>query len=161
MEKPNYIGSLQCSESLQSDKMTSEKTSARFVWRDFQNNIKESVQELQVSEKFCDVTLVCEDGEHVSAHRAVLASGSTVLRNLFKKTAERPDDLVFLTGVSREEVETLLHWLYTGQVILERVGLASFLGLARSLAVKGVKQLEKVFKNLKKIQIFQKSHQSH
>ena len=117
---------------------SSEEISIEFVWSDFQNNLTESVQMLQVSEKFCDVTLVCEDGEHVSAHRAVLAAGSTVLRNLLKKTAEQPDDLVFLTSVTREEVETLLHWLYTGQVQLERDGLASFLGLAGHLAVQGV-----------------------
>ena len=43
-------------------------------WNEFKQNISASFQDLREDKDFNDVTLVCEDGQQVEAHKVVLAS---------------------------------------------------------------------------------------
>jgi len=43
-------------------------------WNDFQQNIKSAFGNLREDRDFKDVTLVCEDGQLVEAHKVILAS---------------------------------------------------------------------------------------
>jgi hypothetical protein len=49
-------------------------------WNDFQTNLKTSYSEHRKSGDFSDMTLVCEDGEQMPAHRIVLSSASSFFR---------------------------------------------------------------------------------
>ena len=42
-------------------------------WNDFKDNINSSFRGLRVENDFADVTLACEDGEQLKAHRVILA----------------------------------------------------------------------------------------
>ena len=42
-------------------------------WNDFQQNIKSAFGNLREDRDFKDVTLVCEDGQQVEAHKVILA----------------------------------------------------------------------------------------
>ena len=42
-------------------------------WNDFQKNIKSVVGSLREGNDFSDVTLACEDGQQVEAHKVILA----------------------------------------------------------------------------------------
>ena len=44
-------------------------------WNDFQDNIKIAFGNLREDNDFADVTLACEDGEQVEAHKVILAPG--------------------------------------------------------------------------------------
>ena len=43
-------------------------------WNDFQNNIKSAFVNLREDNDFADVTLACEDGQQVEAHKVILDS---------------------------------------------------------------------------------------
>ena len=45
-------------------------------WNDFQDNINTAFGNLRNDQDFSDVTLVCEDGEQVEAHKIILQSAS-------------------------------------------------------------------------------------
>ena len=45
-------------------------------WNDFKENITSSFKELRGERDFTDVTLACEDGQHLELHKVVLASTS-------------------------------------------------------------------------------------
>ena len=45
-------------------------------WSDFQENIKNAFGNLRKNNDFTDVTLVCEDGQQVKAHKVILAASS-------------------------------------------------------------------------------------
>ena len=48
----------------------------RFQWNKFQENIKSVFQEFREDNDFADVTLACEDGQQVEAHKVILAASS-------------------------------------------------------------------------------------
>ena len=45
-------------------------------WNDFQENIKNALRNLREDNDFADVTLACEDGQQVEAHKVILAASS-------------------------------------------------------------------------------------
>ena len=45
-------------------------------WDKFQDNIKDAFGNLREDNDFADVTLACEDGQQVEAHKVILASSS-------------------------------------------------------------------------------------
>ena len=48
----------------------------------FQKSASYIMKEMKYLEEFCDVTLGSEDKERIRAHRVVLASASTTLRDI-------------------------------------------------------------------------------
>ena len=51
-------------------------------WNDFKENITASFGSLRRDEDFADVTLACEDGKQVEAHKVILSSSSPVFQKI-------------------------------------------------------------------------------
>ena len=51
-------------------------------WNDFQDNVKSAFKNLRDDQDFADVTLACEDGQKIEAHKVILAASSPVLQKL-------------------------------------------------------------------------------
>ena len=64
-------------------------------WNDFNENIISSFRELREDRDFTDVTLACEDGQQIEAHKVVLASASPVFMKLLKKN-KHPHPLIYM-----------------------------------------------------------------
>ena len=62
----------------------SEKLCLR--WNDFKENANSAFGKLRSDKEFTDVTLLCEDGQYVEAHKVILAASSPFLRN-FSRSA--------------------------------------------------------------------------
>ena len=63
--------------------MESEKLCLQ--WNDFQANINVAFQSLREDDDFNDVTLVCEDGTQIEAHKVVLSTSSPMLQNMLRR----------------------------------------------------------------------------
>ena len=50
-------------------------------WNDFKENLGSSFLELRGDKDITDVTLVCEDGKQVEAHKVILAASSPFFIN--------------------------------------------------------------------------------
>ena len=82
------------------------------------------------------MTLVCEDGQQVEAHKVVLASSSPFFMNLLKNTKHaRP--LIYMRGLKTNDLTTILNFLYVGEANIFQEDLDSFLALAEELQLKG------------------------
>ncbi|XP_070711300.1 kelch-like protein 33 [Pempheris klunzingeri] len=67
----------------------------------------------------CDVTIQAESGERYLAHRVVLAAGGDYFRALLcGGLRESSEDTVCLRGVSSHVIESMLDFIYTGQLRL-------------------------------------------
>ena len=68
--------------------------------------------------------------------------GCTLLFSYFSQIllGGQINPLIYLRGVSKEELEVILTFLYTGETRVERIRLDSFLALARDLGVRGFAQ---------------------
>ena len=54
-------------------------------WNDFKENAIGAFGGLRVNTEFSDVTLACEDGKQVEAHKVILASSSPFFQNLLRR----------------------------------------------------------------------------
>ena len=54
------------------------------LWNDFQENVSTTFGSLRNDNDFTDVTLACEDGYQMEAHKVILASSSPFFQGLFK-----------------------------------------------------------------------------
>jgi hypothetical protein len=108
---------------------------------DFQTNAAASYQNARLTEEYTDVTLACDDdGELITAHRIVLASGSSFFERVCRQTAGHPRPLLHLPGLRRPELQAVLDFLYRGEARVPQAGLAAFLGAAGQLGVRGLQQ---------------------
>ena len=52
---------------------------------DFKGNVNSAFGKLRDDKEFSDVTLVCEDGKQMEAHKVILASSSPFFEKILKK----------------------------------------------------------------------------
>ena len=52
-------------------------------WNDFRDNVINTFGKLREDDNFTDVTLVCEDGKEIYAHKVVLVASSPLFLNMF------------------------------------------------------------------------------
>ena len=76
-------------------------------WNDFQKNITSSFRELREDREITDVTLACEDGEQIEAHKVVLVSSSPFFMELLKKN-KHPHPLVYMRGLMSEDLVAIV-----------------------------------------------------
>jgi len=112
-------------------------------WNDFPHHLHSTFTGLLSPSSgpvFSDITLTCEDGKQVSAHRLVLAGCSPVLRTILTSTELGPQARphLYLRGVSTSDLSSLLAFMYQGEVSLPHHQLNSFLAVAEDLKVKGL-----------------------
>jgi len=116
------------------DKMETENFSLK--WNDFEENISTGLQDLRKSNNFFDVTLLSETGQ-VGAHKLILSACSSFFRNILVSNPHQ-HPLIYLKGVSKEEITNLLNFMYCGEVNVAQTELSSFLAAAEDLKVKGL-----------------------
>ena len=106
-------------------------------WNDFQKNITSSFRELREDREFTDVTLACEDGSQIEAHKVVLASSSPFFMELLKKNRHQ-HPLLYMRGLRSENLLAMVDFLYHGEANVCQENLDSFLALAEELKLKGL-----------------------
>jgi len=108
-------------------------------WNDFQQCIKTTFADLREESDFMDVTLYCEGGQQVMAHKVVLSACSVTFKQLLKSTPGK-HPVIMLWNVLPWDLSCLLDFMYQGQVNVKQDNLKSFLALAERLKVRGLCQ---------------------
>jgi len=116
--------------------MSSEKFCLR--WNDFESNISLAFRELRDDKDFFDVTLACDD-EQISAHKVILSACSPFFRNILRRNPHQ-HPLLYLKGVKYTDLQSVLNFMYHGEVNVAQEELNSFLAVAEDLRVKGLTQ---------------------
>ena len=120
-------------------------------WNDFKDNLIYSVGALKNDSNFTDVTLACEDGTQVEAHKVILASSSPFFQNLLSRN-KHTHPLIYMRGVKSKDLLAIFDFLYCGEANVFQENLDSFLAIADELKLKGlmggqVKDVEKKTKS--------------
>ena len=116
--------------------MASEKFCLR--WNDFENNISLAFRELRDDKDFFDVTLACGD-EQIQAHKVILSACSPFFRGVLRRNPHA-HPLLYLKGVKFSDLQSVLNFMYHGEVNVAQEELNSFLAVAEELRVKGLTQ---------------------
>ena len=123
----------------------SEEELLNLKWRDFKENTTSAFRTLREEQEFADVTMVCEDGQHVEAHKAILASSSPFFLNLLKEN-QNPHPLLFMTELKYETVLAMVDFLYH-ETNMDEEEVKLFLAAAEELNVKDLANLDAQFKS--------------
>ena len=86
---------------------------------------------------FADMTLACEDGQQVEAHKVILAASSPFFQNLLGRN-KHPHPLIYMRGVKSYDLLAIVDFLYHGEANVFQENLDSFLAVAEELQLKGL-----------------------
>ena len=110
-------------------------------WNDFQTNVTSSFRKLRNSEDFYDVTLVSDDQKQISAHKIVLSASSEYFKNVLKSN-KHSHPLLCLNGVNSNELNSILDFIYNGELQIHQENLDDFLQIAQRFKLEGLMQGE-------------------
>jgi len=108
-------------------------------WNDFETNISRAFQDLREEKDFLDVTLACDGEKQIKVHKVILSACSPFFRSVLRKN---PHDhpLLYLKGVKYNELQSILNFMYYGEVNVAHEDLNGFLSVAEDLKIKGLTQ---------------------
>ena len=107
----------------------------------FSSRLLETVKDVFREDRFSDVTLVSDDLREIRAHRLVLTSGSRVLKRILSRiSSDHP--VIYLRGVDHDDLESVMQFLYYGDVTVAQDKMSDVLSVARDLQVYQLSGLE-------------------
>ena len=106
-------------------------------WNDFKENINSAFGRLKDDKEFVDVTLACEDGQQMEAHKVILAASSPFFEKILSRN-KHPHPLIYLKGFQSKDLLAILDFLYFGEANVYQENLDSFLAVAEELKLKGL-----------------------
>ena len=109
-------------------------------WNDFHSNVSKTFSALRTEEDFQDVTLVSADLQQVSAHKVVLSACSKYFKNILQQN-RHSNPLLCLDGVTSSELQSVLDYIYQGEVQLYQENLDRFLAVAEKFQLEGLMNL--------------------
>lgn len=112
-------------------------------WNNFGENLSSLVKDFRNDRDFFDVTLLCEDGQLISANKFMLSCCSTFFKFVFKK-AIQANVVVYLKGVKGNQMKSILDFIYHGSTNVHENQLTSFLETANDLKIRGLVETSKL-----------------
>merc|ERR1712204_48585 len=104
---------------------------------EFQENAISAFRTLREDREFADVTLACEDGQQVEAHKVILVSSSPFFMSLLRRN-KHSHPLIYMRGMKSENLLAIVDFLYFGETNVYQNNLDSFLAVAEELQLKGL-----------------------
>ena len=108
-------------------------------WADFRENVDSAFGRLRYDKVFADVTLACEDGQQMDAHKVILAASSPIFEEILQRN-KHPHPMIYMRGFQSKHFASILDFLYLGEANVFQVDLDSFLYIAEEIKLKGLTQ---------------------
>ena len=93
---------------------------------DYDANVREYLRVLRDGQRLFDVTLVTDEGQHIQAHKIILSAGSNFFSEIFVKS-NHSNMLVYLKGISSDNLEPIIDFIYNGKALIAQEELKAFL----------------------------------
>ncbi|KAH8408806.1 hypothetical protein KR009_000565 [Drosophila setifemur] len=110
-------------------------------WNNYLRHLTYSLDNLRLNDDFVDVSL-CVDGRRINAHKVVLSSCSSYFKEIFKENPH-PHPVIIFKFIKFEDLNSIIEFMYQGEVNVQQEALQSFLQTAELLAVQGLTAEEK------------------
>ena len=111
---------------------TEEKVCLKFNY--FSTKIVETFSELRADQSILDVTLACEDGTQIEAHKVILIAGSMFFKNILNMK-KNETIIIYMKGLNSSDLVSVVNYLYHGEVNIFQEELNNFLCLAKELQI--------------------------
>ena len=107
------------------------------TWQAFSGHLQWMLKDLLESEKFSDLSLVCEDQTQLRVHQSVLSVSSPVLQRIIQLCPSQTP-LIYLRGIHSQEMQAVLQFMYTGEVRVSQERMGEFIRVATDLEVREI-----------------------
>ena len=107
------------------------------MWNSFQENISTTYKELREETAFTDVTLACDGPQSFKVHRLILSASSPVFNVLLRKHTSS-HALIYLRGILEKDLNSLIDFMYHGEINVHEEDLDRFISLAEEFQIKGI-----------------------
>ena len=113
-------------------------------WNEFEGKVSRSFSNIRSNNQFFDCTLTTDDdkafSDNLRAHKVILSACSEFFRNILTKESmcAHPNPLIYLSGISAQELKYVLDFMYHGEVNVAKYELDKFLEVAETLKIKGL-----------------------
>ena len=87
------------------------------------------------SRSFADVTLICDGMKKIKAHKNILSACSLVLKDIFE-TELSHNSIIYLRGIDHTIMESIVQFIYLGEVSLHEDSIKELLSVAKDLQIK-------------------------
>eukprot|EP00092_Neocalanus_flemingeri_P035855 GFUD01039037.1.p1 GENE.GFUD01039037.1~~GFUD01039037.1.p1 ORF type:complete len:274 (+),score=63.64 GFUD01039037.1:44-865(+) len=104
---------------------------------DFSSSVTKSFKKLLNDNNFSDVTLVCDDGRQMEAHKVILGSSSQFFQKILLRNLHQ-HPLIYLTEVKYEQLKSLMNFIYIGETEVGNDDLENFMKIAKKLGIQGL-----------------------
>ena len=129
-------------------------------WKKAGSNIEESLRSHALKSFCSDLSIICEDNEEVKAHKLILCSRSSFLKQLLleNELALVQHPKLILCDTSRECLENILTFIYHGTVSISQDRLKEFksalvnLGIEKPISEKRIRNQEQT-NHVKKVKL--------
>ena len=100
-----------------------------------QDNLKEMMRQMIVSETFADVTLVGDDKKYIKAHKVILSACSPFLKSILQMDTDTNNAMIYLEGIQYAEIESLLQFVYFGEATLSKERVNDIISVSKTLQI--------------------------
>ena len=124
--------------------MENSVNKVRLEWRDHGGELSKLSREVFGSDDLADVTLTCRGGAAFHAHKLVLAAASAYFRNFFREVRGKvtQHQVIFLKDVRPAELESLLRFIYMGEVEIASEDVEAVVKISRELGIVGLSEVK-------------------
>ena len=109
------------------------------AWNEFQQAACKTFQDLYTNQELSDVTLACDDGMQIKAHKIILSSCSQFFNSILVKNPHQ-HPLVYLKGIGYQVLKNIMRFIYLGQTDVDQDFLEKFMEAAKELKINGLCQ---------------------
>ncbi|XP_075159059.1 uncharacterized protein LOC142232213 isoform X2 [Haematobia irritans] len=110
-------------------------------WNNYFRHLTYALDNHRVNDDFVDVSLLC-DGRKIKAHKVVLSACSSYFKEIFTENPH-PHPVIIFKFIKFEDLNSIIEFMYQGEVNVQQEALQSFLQTAELLAVQGLTAEEK------------------
>lgn len=90
-------------------------------WDNHQTNLQTMFSHQLDQGRFCDVTLACQGGQTLKAHRAVLCAASGYFDTVLSNSNWDKEMLVIVKDIPKEELKLIIEFVYKGEISVQQV----------------------------------------
>ena len=113
----------------------------KLAYSDCSNEQTKFYNELFEKQELTDVTLACDDGFQIKAHRTIISASSLFFREVIM-SSNNTNPFIYLKGVNQESLQSLLEFIYAGETVVNTENVDDLVAIGSELKILGIMEME-------------------
>ena len=106
-------------------------------WDGYTEHFRSMMKQMLVSKENSDITFVCDELQTVKAHKNILGASSPAFQRMFG-LYQGKEMFLYMRGIKHHIMESILEFIYLGEVKFSEDCVEDFVEIARSLEITGL-----------------------